>query len=161
MTAVRTHSSFTSGKESQRVVEGLNAVLANEYALFTKTLNFHWNVTGPRFHSLHTFLEGHYHELLAVMDEVAERVRILDSHPISTVHGMLERMEIKDGTDRTPSTEDMLRTLLRDHSAIQGQLRELLGTEGLFVHDPGTQDLLTATLQKHEKMGWMLKAHLV
>jgi starvation-inducible DNA-binding protein len=161
MTAVRSTQTFAAGKESRRIVEGLNAVLANEYALFTKTLNYHWNMTGPRFHSLHTFLEGHYHELLAVMDDIAERVRILDDHPISTVHGMLERMEIKDGTDRTPSTEDMLRILLRDHTMIQGQLRELVGSAGLFAHDPGTQDLLTGTLQKHEKMGWMIKSHLI
>jgi starvation-inducible DNA-binding protein len=86
------------------IVECLNAVLANEYSLFTKTLNYHWNITGPRFHSLHTFLEGQYQELLLIMDEVAERVRVLDERPISTIKGMVSHMEIKDGNEKPAST---------------------------------------------------------
>ena len=68
------HFTPTNQSEQFEVVHCLNNVLANEYALFTKTLNYHWNITGPRFHALHVSLEGHYKELLMVMDEVAERV---------------------------------------------------------------------------------------
>lgn len=144
-----------------KIVAELNGVLANEYALFTKTLNYHWNVTGPRFHSLHVFLEGQYRQLLEVMDTVAERVRILNHHPISTIHGMVSAMELKDGTQRTPSAEEMLRNLLSDHMSVAGQIKEIVAEEALFKWDPGSMDMLINTLRQHELMGWMLKAHVV
>jgi len=143
------------------VVTCLNAVLANEYALFTKTLNYHWNITGPRFHGLHPFLEAQYRELLEVMDNVAERVRILDARPISTVKDMYSHMEIRDGESKTPSAETMLQNLMEDHTSIQNQIKEIIGDEHRFKDDKGSEDLLVSLLRTHEKMGWMLRAHIV
>lgn len=143
------------------IVECLNAVLANEYSLFTKTLNYHWNITGPRFHSLHTFLEAQYQELLLVMDEVAERVRVLDERPISTIKGMVSHMEIKDGNEKPPSTEGMLKNLLEGHVTIQNQLKEIVMHGDSFAQDRGSEDLLVGLLRKHETMGWMLRSHIV
>lgn len=143
------------------VVECLNAVLANEYSLFTKTLNYHWNITGPRFHSLHTFLEIQYQELLLLMDEVAERVRVLDERPISTIKGMVSHMEIKDGNEKPPNTEGMLKNLMEGHVTIQNQLKEIVMHGDSFTQDRGSEDLLVGILRKHETMGWMLRSHIV
>ena len=143
------------------MVTCLNGVLANEYALFTKTLNYHWNITGPRFHSLHTFLEGQYRELLEVMDEVAERVRILDERPISTIKGMYSHMEIKDGQEKAPNAETMLQNLMEDHVTIQNQLKEIVTDKVRCETDPGTEDMLISLLRKHETMSWMLRSHIV
>jgi len=151
----------SADKGTHTVVHGLNAVLANEYSLFTKTLNYHWNITGPRFHSLHRFLEGHYRELLEIMDGVAERVRILDERPLGTIKQMYNETDVKDSTERTLLAEEMLKNLLRDHELIKAQIKELAGDEVLFKHDPGSQDFLIGLLQKHEMMAWMLKSHLV
>lgn len=150
-----------STPETLDVVNCLNAVLANEYALFTKTLNYHWNITGPRFHSLHTFLEGQYRQLLEVMDEVAERVRVLDERPISTIKGMYSHMEIKDGQEKAPSAETMLQNLMEDHVTIQNQLKEIVADGKKFTHDRGTEDLFVSMLRQHETMSWMLRSHIV
>jgi starvation-inducible DNA-binding protein len=138
----------------------LNGVLANEFVLFTKTLNYHWNITGPRFHGLHPFLEGQYRELLEVMDQVAERVRILDERPLSTVKEMYSHMEIKDGQEKAPNAETMLQNLMEDHVSIQNQLKEIVSDATICEKDPGTEDMLISLLRKHESMSWMLRSHI-
>ena len=148
-------------KACKEIVFSLNSVLANEFALFTKTLNYHWNITGSRFHSLHTFLGEQYNELLLVMDEVAERVRVLDERPVSTIKGMISNLDIKDGTEKTPSTEMMLENLSLDHFTIQSQIKEIIMESKKFEDDPGTHDLLVAVLRKHEMMNWKLRSHLI
>jgi starvation-inducible DNA-binding protein len=148
-------------KAYKEIVFSLNSVLANEFSLFTKTLNYHWNITGPRFHSLHTFLGEQYNQLLAMMDEVAERVRVLDERPIHTIKGMYSSMEIKDGEVITPSTEMMIENLLMDHLTIQSQLKEIIMENKKFMDDPGSEDLLISILRKHEIMSWMLRSHLI
>ncbi len=139
----------------------LNSVLANEYSLFTKTLNYHWNITGPRFHGLHAFFGDQYGKLLLMMDEVAERVRILDERPLSTIRGMVSNTDIKDGQEKSISAEAMLEALLKDHVTIQGQIKEILLDGKRFVNDPGSEDLLVSILRKHEIMSWMLRSHTV
>ncbi len=147
-------------RKLKEITEDLNHILANEYALFTKTLNFHWNVTGSRFHSLHKFLEGEYQSLLKSMDEIAERVRILGETPCSTVREMMDHMDLNEKSGRDLSANEMIRTLLGDHQKVQNLIHETLEKEGLFASDPGTEDFLTELLEKHEKESWMLKSHL-
>lgn len=144
----------------KEISKALNHILANEYALFTKTLNYHWNITGPRFHSLHTFLESEYNTLLRSMDSIAERVRVLGETPCSTVKEMMEHMDLNEKNGRDLSANEMLRNLLGDHQKIQTLIHETLEKDGLFDRDPGTEDFLTALLQTHEKDSWMLKSHL-
>lgn len=148
------------GESLRSEVEVLNVLLANEYSLFTKTLNFHWNITGKRFHSLHKFLGEEYKELLQLMDDVAERVRILGHRPLSTVTEMLSVTTLAESPGRVPSSDQMLNDLLVDHVAIQKFLRRALKTEELFNDDPSTEDFLIGVLKKHEKTGWMLRSHL-
>ena len=139
----------------------LNEVLANEYALFTKTLNYHWNVTGPRFSSLHTFLDEHYHNLLTMMDGLAERIRILGQTPKSTVKEMMNTMELHEKNGRDLSSNEMLDDLYQSHSYICKTIRQkTTNDETFFSNDPGTEDFLIGLLQKHEKMCWMIRSHL-
>ncbi len=147
-------------ESNTKSVEMLNSLLANEYTLFTKTLNFHWNITGPRFHSLHTFLETQYKELLETMDDLAERIRILGSRPLSTVKEMERESHINENPQEYPKAEEMLKELLYDNQSIQRQIKLFLQGETFLKNDPGTEDFLVSLLQKHEMTSWMLKSHL-
>lgn len=150
-----------SRNKNNTVVDVINTLLADEFSLFTKTLNFHWNITGKRFHFLHSFLEEQYRALLEVMDDVAERVRILGERPLSTISEMYTAATIDESPGKVPNADRMLNELLRDHMTIQMNIKEALLTEGLFDEDPSTEDFLTGLLGKHEKMSWMLKSHIV
>lgn len=153
-TPVREVGSHTSSE----VVEGLNHILANEFTLFTKTLNYHWNVTGPRFHSLHKFFEEQYKELLSIMDEVAERVRILGESPVSTLREMRSDNTIIETPGKFMSADKMINDLLAGHLEIQRQIQNELELNGL---DKGTEDFLIGLLKTHQKTSWMLKSHLM
>lgn len=148
-------------KESaSKITRELNCLLANEYALFTKTLNYHWNITGPRFHSLHKFLERHYKDLLEMMDDLAERVRVLGKTPHSTVKSFANAMGLDEKNGKDMSTNQMLSDLFTSHVKLQSDLKDALIKDELFKSDPGTEDFLISLLRKHEKMGWMLRSHL-
>ncbi len=138
----------------------LNNLLANEYALFTKTLNYHWNITGPRFHSLHTFLEGQYKDLLTVMDDIAERIRIIGETPHSTVKKLAGAMDLSEKNGAGLSSNEMINDLFESNMILQEEIKDITKKEELFKEDPGTEDFLVGLLQKHEMMSWMLKSHL-
>ena len=143
-----------------QITNVLNRLLANEYGLFTKTLNYHWNISGPRFHSLHTFLETQYKEILEVMDDIAERIRVLGDTPHSTVKKFAEEMTLDEMNGSGMHGQEMLHDLFKGNVQIQSYIKETLKVEKFFENDPGTEDFLVSLLQKHEKMSWMLKSHL-
>jgi starvation-inducible DNA-binding protein len=149
-----------NSKSAEEIVSRLNGLLADEFGLFTKTLNYHWNITGPRFHSLHTFLEGQYNELLEVMDNVAERVRILGDAPLSTVSEMSKKMHLEEKNGENLSSNEMISDLLHSSHLIQEEIKRTINQDKAFSEDPGTEDLLVGILRKHEKNSWMLKSHL-
>ncbi len=138
----------------------LNELLANEFALFTKTLNFHWNIIGPRFHSLHEFLEEQYKDQLQVMDDVAERVRVLGGRPLSTVDEMSHAHKLNENPSARLEANEMIAELFHDHMLIQHQIKEILDDETRLKRDHGTEDFLVGLLCKHEKTSWMLNSHL-
>lgn len=146
--------------DAQNTTEFLNELLSNEYALFTKTLNYHWNVTGSRFHSLHSFLETQYNDLLAVMDNIAERVRVLGETPNSTVKEMYEGMSLEEKSGKNMSSSQMIGDLFENNQIIQESIKGYLSGQHDFKKDPGTEDFLVGVLQKHEMMSWKLKSHL-
>jgi len=144
-----------------KIVDLLNSVLANEFLVFTKTLNYHWNIKGPRFTSLHEFLGGHYNTLLEVMDEVAERIKIVGGVPLSTATEMTQKTTIEEKPGTIPSSNDMIATLIKDHHIIQQMISySLKNNAEIFSEDKGTEDMLVATMRTHEKMIWMLKSSL-
>ncbi|HAG90889.1 MAG TPA: DNA starvation/stationary phase protection protein [Bdellovibrionales bacterium] len=154
------HENLVKDKKSdsnQALVDRLNHILANEFTLFTKTLNYHWNVTGPRFHSLHEFFEAQYRELLELMDTMAERIRILDESPVSTLREMRSDNTIIETPGKFLSADKMINDLLAGHMEIQRQIQDTLDSGNV---DSGTDDFLVATLKAHQKNSWMLKSHL-
>ncbi len=148
----------TGTDASGEVIESLNHILANEFTLFTKTLNYHWNVTGPRFHSLHEFFEEQYKELLTIMDDVAERVRILGESPVSTLREMRSDNTIIETPGKFMSADKMINDLLAGHVEIQRQIQNAVELKEI---DVGTEDFLIGLLQTHQKFSWMLKSHLM
>jgi starvation-inducible DNA-binding protein len=148
--------------ESQRkdVVTILNALLADEYLLYTKTRNYHWNVVGPQFNDLHKFFEAQYGELNDIVDEVAERARTLGGLAVATLTEFSKLGRIKEHPGSYPPARAMIANLLADHEVIIRQLRLDLVTVADKHGDIGTNDFLTGLMERHEKMAWMLRAFL-
>jgi starvation-inducible DNA-binding protein len=147
-------------KEREGAVKILNTVLADEYVLYTKTKNYHWNVVGPQFHDLHKFLDEQYEELAEIVDDVAERARSLGGPARGTLADFLKQTRLKEQPGQYPGAREMLATLLADHEALIRTLRVDLVACDEKYHDIGTNDFLTGLMEKHEKMTWMLRACL-
>lgn len=130
-------------------MNSLQTLLNQELALYLRTWNYHWNVEGPSFISLHELFEKQYGQLNEVIDELAERMRALDL-PAETNLSVSIR-------DITP-TADMLETLAAGHEALSKRLRDEVIPEAEDANDPGTADLLTGFVEAHDKMAWMLRA---
>ncbi|HYS16660.1 MAG TPA: DNA starvation/stationary phase protection protein [Candidatus Binatia bacterium] len=145
-------------KDRAGVVKILNALLADEYVLYTKTRNYHWNVVGPQFNDLHKFFAEQYEAIDDFVDDVAERARTLGGHSVATLSEFVEAARLKEHPGQYPSAEDMLENLLADHEAIVRQLRADADAAATNYHDMGTNDFLTGLMEEHEKMAWMLRA---
>jgi len=149
-----------SDEERTGVVHILNTLLSDEYLLYTKTRNYHWNVVGPQFNDLHKFFEAQYNELNDIVDEVAERARSLGGWSLGTLTEFLQQTRLKEQPGQYPNARNMIANLLADHEAIIRYLRVDLETCADKYHDVGTNDFLTGLMEKHEKMAWMLRAFL-
>jgi starvation-inducible DNA-binding protein len=142
------------------IVNILNVLLSDEYLLYTKTRNYHWNVTGPQFHDLHKFFEEQYTELSEIIDEIAERGRSLDGWAFGTMSEFSQHTRLKEHPGHYPEAREMIASLLNDHEAVIRRLRSDLETCADKYHDMGTNDFLTGLMEQHEKMAWMLRAFL-
>ncbi|MDX1932519.1 MAG: DNA starvation/stationary phase protection protein [Capsulimonadales bacterium] len=135
--------------------------LADLHVLYVKTRNYHWNVRGPQFISLHELFEEQYTAMAESIDEVAERVRSLGENPIGSMREFLEIARLQEEVPgNLPSAHDMVAHLLSDHEAVIRQLRSDVDVTGNDCHDVGTSDFLTGLMEAHEKMAWMLRAFL-
>lgn len=139
------------------IAEGLCGFLADSYTLYLKTQNFHWNVTGPMFHSLHAMFEAQYTDLATAIDEIAERIRALGHYAPGSYTEFTKRAHIQDQVKQPDSAEEMVSILVKDHETLLAQAREVLNmaTEG---HDDVTVDFLTGRMHTHEKTAWMLRS---
>jgi len=148
----------TSDPRALEVVRALENLLASSYTLYLKTHNFHWNVKGPMFTTLHTLFEAEYNELALAVDQIAERIRAL-GHPAPATYTVFqERSAVKERTG-VPKATDMLKELVRDQGIVAEVAREVLrASEG--VGDDASQDLAVQRIQVHEKNAWMLRSHL-
>jgi len=149
-----------SDSDREQTVRILNAVLADEYILYTKTRNYHWNVMGPQFNDLHKFFEAQYEALNDVIDDVAERARTLGGHSAATLAEFIEQSRLREHPGEYPAAAAMLANLLADHEAVVRTLRADLATVMEKLGDAGTSDFLTGLMERHEKMAWMLRAFL-
>jgi starvation-inducible DNA-binding protein len=149
-----------SEEQREGVVAILNTVLSDEYLLYTKTRNYHWNVVGPQFHDLHKFFEAQYNTLNEIVDDVAERARTLGGNAFGTMAEFLKHTRLKEHAGYYPDDRGMIAALLADHEALIRHLRVDLETCADKYHDMGTNDFLTGLMEQHEKMAWMLRALL-
>lgn len=147
-------------KQRDAVVKVLSSLLADEYVLYTKTRNYHWNVVGPQFNDLHKFFEAQYEALDDVVDDVAERARTLGGAAVGTLTEFLQLARLREEPKRTPAAREMLASLLADHEAVVRTLRSDLQVVMERHGDAGTGDFLTGLMERHEKMAWMLRAFL-
>jgi starvation-inducible DNA-binding protein len=138
----------------------LNGLLADEFVTYVRTLNWHWNVRGMQFHSLHAFFEKLYQEQAVRIDDIAEKVRSMGGFATATMEEFLGNSRLKEKIGEPPDPRVMISTLAGDHEAIIKRLREILGTLGEKFDDPSTDNFLCDLLEKHEKTLWMLQAHL-
>lgn len=137
----------------EQIAALLNQVLADEFMLYTKTLNAHWNLTGENFYSVHTLLDEQYNELQGVIDEVAERVRVNKGVADGRLSTFLDQTRLED-TSGVISTKQ----LLEDHERLVSLLRQDLRRAGDDLEDRATEDLLTGLVNKHLMMAWMLRS---
>jgi starvation-inducible DNA-binding protein len=147
-------------RDREEVVSILNTLLANEYVLYTKTRNYHWNVIGPQFHDLHEFFGKQYEELDEIVDDVAERARQLGGKALGTLPEFLKRAGIKEHPNEYPDARTMISNLLDDHEAVVRSLRIDADAAADKYHDMGTNDFLIGLMEQHEKMAWMLRSFL-
>ncbi len=137
----------------------LNKLLAHQYCLYTKTLNYHWNVEGSDFHALHKFFEDEYEDLLKMIDDVAERVRSLGCKTIASLKEFAKLSTIEDELFGGGKTDlQMIEQLLKDHETIIRLLRKDAEVALDKYADSGTNNFLVDMMEKHEKMAWMLRA---
>jgi starvation-inducible DNA-binding protein len=145
-------------KERLNIVDGLSRLLADSTILYLKTHNFHWNVEGPMFNTLHIMFMEQYTELWNSLDLIAERIRALGSYAPGSYKKYASISSIKEAEDSLPAKE-MIKQLLEGHEAVAKTARSIFKTaeEG---NDEATLDLLTQRLQVHEKTAWMLRSLL-
>lgn len=147
-------------KTLRSIANSLNNLLADEYILYVKTHNYHWNVTGKKFHDLHIMLEGQYKELSKLIDDIAERVRALGAPAFGSLAEFSEHTRLKETPGVKLKAMDMLKNLLADHESIIRSIREDMQNVVTNNHDYGTENFLGGLLEKHEKLAWMLRATL-
>lgn len=147
-----------SEADRKEIAEGLSKVLADTYTLYLKTHNYHWNVVGPMFNTLHLMFEEQYNELALAVDQIAERIRALGEPAPGTYREFAELSAIDEDTDH-PDAEEMIRRLVVGQETVARTARSMFDVVERADDEP-TADLLTQRLQVHEKTAWMLRSML-
>ncbi len=145
-------------EQRKDIAAGLSRLLADSYTLYLKTHNYHWNVTGPLFNTLHLMFEQQYTELATAVDEIAERIRALGHPAPGSYRAFGSLTKIKE-EDAVPSAEEMIRQLVIGQETVARTAREVFPIAE-EAHDEPTADLLTQRMQLHEKNAWMLRSML-
>ncbi|MDR3478966.1 MAG: DNA starvation/stationary phase protection protein [Gammaproteobacteria bacterium] len=153
-----TTTSPKSLQHSQKIADELTHLLADTYILYTKTQNFHWNVTGPHFYSLHKMFEEQYKELAEAVDIIAERIRALKAVAPGSQSHFLKLSSIKE-ENGVPDARDMLKQLAKDHETLAHHATIIFATAAK-THDDATLDVLTERMRSHEKTAWMLRSSI-
>lgn len=146
-------------KVDPKVSQFLTVLLADEFVLYMKTRNAHWNVEGPDFNTMHTFFETQYTELGTIVDETAERLRKLDHYAPASLSEYLKLTHLSEKSLGKTDSVTFIKALLVDHESIIIHIREQLKSLEDTL-DTGTEDFITGLLEQHEKTAWMLRAHL-
>ena len=147
-----------TAEQRQEIADKLSALLADSYSLYLKTHNYHWNVTGPLFNTLHTMFEEQYTELATAVDDIAERIRALGIKAPGSYSAFSSLTSIDEASGKE-SAEDMIRALVEGQETVARTARAAFpAADG--ANDEPTADLLTQRMQTHEKNAWMLRSML-
>lgn len=147
-----------TAKNRKQIASGLSQLLADSYLLYIKTHNFHWNVTGPMFTTLHTLFEQQYTELALAVDQIAERIRAL-GEPAPGSYKQFSKLGKLRESDKVPKAEAMLKQLMADQETVIATARKVF-PDADRAKDQATADLLAQRIQVHEKNAWMLRSHI-
>jgi starvation-inducible DNA-binding protein len=145
-------------KKRKAIADGLSHLLADTYTLYLKTHNYHWNVTGPLFNTLHLMFEVQYNELALAVDLIAERIRAL-GYPAPGSYAQFAKLSIINESETVPSAADMIADLVKSQEAVVRTARKVFPAVEK-ANDQATADLLTQRMQIHEKTAWMLRSML-
>ena len=143
---------------NEAVVTALSRLLADSYTLYLKTHNFHWNVTGPMFNTLHTLFETEYTELALAVDEIAERIRAVGARAPGSYSEFGALAGVKEATG-TPKATEMIELLVADQETLVATAKEVVAAAE-SAGDQASADLGTRRIEVHEKNAWMLRSHL-
>ncbi len=145
--------------DRKKIADGLSHLLADSYTLYLKTHNYHWNVTGPMFQTLHLMFEAQYTELALAVDLIAERIRALGFPAPGSYHEFAKLTLIKEEGDGVPNANEMIRRLVEGQETVTRTARSMFPIVDKVSDEP-TADLLTQRMQLHEKNAWMLRSLL-
>ena len=147
-------------KNSLSVAQELSKILADEYVLFTKTKNAHWNIEGSDFYDKHKFFETQFRQLDDIIDSVAERIRTIGHYAPATLSSFLNLTGFTEKNSEKNDSKAFIKELLIDHESMVIKLRENIKRFADKYGDIGTSDFITGLMQDHEKMAWLLRVHL-
>lgn len=136
----------------------LNTLLADEYVLFTKTRNVHWNITGLSFYELHKLFQSQYQAIDIMIDDIAERVRSIGHFALGSLKDFLNVTNLSEEKDDSSSPAKMIQSLLNDHETIIRMIRNDIIPVSEKYKDMGTADFVTGLMEQHEKISWMLRS---
>ncbi|MEC4049915.1 DNA starvation/stationary phase protection protein [Flavobacterium sp. SUN046] len=149
-----------SEKNGQSVVNELAKILADEYVLYTKTRNSHWNIEGVDFFEKHKFFESQYIQLDEIIDQIAERIRAIGFYAPATLASFLSLTQLTEFSREKNDSTGFIKELLMDHESIIITLRANISKFAFEYHDAGSSDFITGLMEEHEKMAWLLRSHL-
>jgi starvation-inducible DNA-binding protein len=144
-------------EDRRKIADGLSRLLADTYTLYLKTHNFHWNVEGPMFNTLHLMFEQQYTELATAVDLIAERIRALGFPAPGSYSSFAKLATVKEAPETVPDAPEMIRQLAKDQEQVAKTAREVFPVVDKAGDEPSA-DLLTQRMQIHEKTAWMLRA---
>ena len=156
---MKTNTGITDAN-TQAVANELAKLLADEYVLYTKTRNAHWNIEGIDFFEKHTFFETQFDQLNETIDNVAERIRSVGHYAYATLKSFLELTHLTEVNRENNDSNGFLNELLIDHESIIIHCRENIHRFANEYHDTGTSDFITQLMEKHEKMAWLIRSQL-
>lgn len=156
---IKVNDGLTSEQQAG-VVNLLKRLLADQHVFYMRMRNYHWNVVSPQFQSLHTLIEAQYTQLETAIDETAERIRQYGAFAPGTLKEMLELTSMQEEPGVVPTAREMVANLVADHEATIRSLREGAAEADEKHNDVSVNDYFTRLIQDHQKMAWLLRAHL-
>ncbi len=149
-----------SDKNRKAIAEQLSKILADEFVLYSKTLNAHWNIEGPDFHSVHLYLETLYEQQQEIVDTVAEKIRAIGHYVPAQLNKYLELTHLSEKSLGKNDSQTLFAELLKDHESIIVFIRENIKPVADKLKAEGISDYITGLMEQHEKTAWMLRSHL-